>query len=145
MSAFVSTTFDPALSEHAVDLFFRGPNDDPSMRVVQRLCHESSVAKRWWHDKHGISKLRNCAELICLMHSELSEAMEGVRKDQMDDKLPHRKMEEVELADCLVRIFDYAESKGYDLTAALLEKVQFNMTRPDHSLEARAAEGGKSF
>ncbi len=40
--------------------------------------------------------------------------MEGERKDLMDDKLPHRKMAEVELADALIRIFDYAGAYGYD-------------------------------
>lgn len=37
-----------------------------------------------------------------------AEAMEGERKGLMDDHLPHRPMAEVELADALIRLFDYA-------------------------------------
>ncbi len=42
-----------------------------------------------------------------LVVSELVEAMEGERKDLMDDKLPHRKMAEVEMADAAIRILDF--------------------------------------
>ena len=43
-----------------------------------------------------------------LVVSEISEAMEGERKDLMDDHLTHRKMGEVEMADAAIRLFDYA-------------------------------------
>lgn len=107
-------------------------------------CHLDN--KKWWQDpvtKEPIE--RNKAELICLMHSELSEAMEGVRKDLNDDKLPHRKMEEVELADCLIRIFDYAGAYGLDLQGAYQEKREFNANRHDHTHEARLQANGKKF
>jgi len=65
------------------------------------------------------------------MHSELSEAMEGERKDLMDDKLPHRRMAEVELADTLIRIFDYAGAYGYDLQGAYREKMAYNTLAPN--------------
>ena len=64
---------------------------------------------RWWIDLHTQAALdRNVGEMCMLIVSELSEAMEGHRKDQMDDKLPHRKMVEVELVDCLIRLLDMA-------------------------------------
>lgn len=47
--------------------------------------------------------------------SEISEAMEGERKSLMDDKLPHRKMAEVELADAIIRIGDYSGAYMIDL------------------------------
>lgn len=101
---------------------------------------------KWWYDPKTGEKLnRNKAELIALMHSELSECLEGVRKNLMDDKLPHRSMEEVELADCLIRIFDYAGEYGLDLEGAYQQKRLFNATRHDHSHEARLQEGGKKF
>ena len=100
---------------------------------------------KWWHDAGGNPVERNKGELICLMHSELSEAMEGERKNLMDDKLPHRKMAEVELADCVIRIMDLANLKGYNLGAALAEKHTYNQTRADHKLENRAKAGGKKF
>lgn len=88
---------------------------------------------------------RNVGELLMLCTSELSEAMEGHRKDLMDDKLPHRKMFEVELADCVIRILDICAGMGLDLEGAYREKMAFNAVRLDHQREHRMAEGGKKY
>jgi NTP pyrophosphatase (non-canonical NTP hydrolase) len=77
--------------------------------------------------------------------TELAEALEGHRKGLMDDKLPHRPMLEVELADALIRIFDTAQGLGLDIGGAFAEKMQFNQTRYDHTAEARLAPGGKAY
>jgi NTP pyrophosphatase (non-canonical NTP hydrolase) len=63
----------------------------------------------------------------------------------MDDKLPHRKAEEVELVDCLIRIFDYAGGHGLDLQGAYEEKMAYNAKRKDHTAEHRRGAGGKAF
>jgi NTP pyrophosphatase (non-canonical NTP hydrolase) len=121
-----------------------GELNQGSLNDFSKECHNANA--KWWLDpvtKQPIS--RNKGELIALMHSELSEALEGMRKDLMDDKLTHRKMEEVELADCLIRIFDYAGAFGLDLQGAYEDKMSFNRHRPDHKLENRAKEGGKKF
>lgn len=48
---------------------------------------------KWWVDvRTGEPLQRNFGELIALCHSELSEALEGHRKNLQDDKLPNRKM-----------------------------------------------------
>lgn len=100
----------------------------------------------WWRDpKTGERLDRNKGELLMLMVSEISEAMEGERKSLMDDKLPHRPMAEVELADCLMRIFDYAGAFGYDLEGALREKMEYNAHRADHKDEARLRADGKKW
>lgn len=107
-------------------------------------CHQANI--KWWQDpvtKQPIK--RNKGELIALMHSELSEMLEGERKDLMDDKLPHRKMAEVEAVDVLIRVFDYAAAYGFDLQGAFDEKMAFNATREDHKHEARQIAGGKQF
>jgi hypothetical protein len=109
-------------------------------------CHGDAVDAGWWNDLRTGEKLqRNKGELLCLIHSEISEAMEGERKNLMDDKLPHRKMAEVELADALIRIFDYAGAFDYDLAGAMVEKLAYNKVRADHKPENRIKDGGKSF
>lgn len=109
-----------------------------------RLCHDDNM--KWWTDPVTGKKLvRNKGELIALMHSELSECLEGERKDLMDDKLKHRKMAEVELVDTLIRIFDYAGAHEYDLEGAFIEKRGYNKWRQDHSHEDRAKSHGKKF
>lgn len=119
---------------------------DSQSSSLNRLAAEIHRGNhKWWHDANGVRLQRNKGELLCLIHSEISEAMEGERKDLMDDKLPHRKMAEVELADALIRILDYAAGYGYDIGGAVAEKLSFNATRKDHTHEARAAKNGKKF
>lgn len=82
---------------------------------------------------------------LVLVHSELSEALEGARKGLMDDHLPHRRMPEVELADAVIRIMDLAGSMGYDIGGAIVEKLAYNKQRADHRIENRKATGGKKY
>lgn len=78
-------------------------------------CHAAN--HKWWHDLHTGERLdRNKGELMMLVISEVSEAMEGERKNLKDDKLPHRPMAEVEIADGLIRCFDYAGAFAIDLS-----------------------------
>ena len=115
---------------------------ETNLNELSETIHNYNVKAGWWpEDKES----RNKAELLCLIHSEVSEAMEGLRKDSMDDKLPHRKMVEVELADALIRIFDMAGAFGYDLNGAMHEKFEYNKHRADHKLENRNKDGGKKF
>lgn len=101
---------------------------------------------KWWQDPRTGEKIeRNKGELIALMHSELSECLEAERKGLMDQHLPQRKGAEVELADCLIRIFDYAGAFGYDLANAVREKNEYNAKRADHKHENRVKEDGKKF
>jgi hypothetical protein len=101
---------------------------------------------KWWYKKDSDVKLeRNKGEMLMLMVSEIAEAMEGERKNLMDDHLPHRKMVEVELADLYIRLLDYVGAYGYDLDGAVYEKMLYNLTRKDHSYEEREKPNGKKF
>lgn len=116
----------------------------PTLNEYAAIAHEAN--KQWWCDlRTGEPIQRNKGELLMLMVSELSEAMEGERKDLMDDKLPHRRMAEVELVDTLIRIFDYADAFGYDLDGAWAEKMTYNAQRDDHKAEARLRANGKKW
>lgn len=124
------------------------------MEKLIKQIHEQNVQAGWWTDietgkdltcKNGEKPKRNIPEMLCLIHSEISEAMEGHRKNLMDDKLPHRSMLEVELADAVIRICDMAGGLGLDLDGAIQEKLEFNKHRSDHKLENRLTANGKKF
>lgn len=113
--------------------------------VLTGACHDAALTAGWWTDEAGNFLEYNTAEKLMLIVSELGEAMEGHRKGLMDDKLPHRLMIEVELADTVIRIFDLAGRKKFDLGGAIAEKLEYNAKREDHKRENRAAPGGKKY
>lgn len=163
---------------------------------------EQNKAVGWWDDMD-----RCFYQTLQLVSTEIAEATEGERKNLMDDKLPHRRMGEVELADAVIRLLDMAgrygwtyttprrmhcafdapksiggqhffitayigrlgfkymdglncdddytdllglmlevgKRAGYDVMAALHEKLEYNRTRLDHQRAHRATEHGKKF
>ena len=103
--------------------------------------HEVAVHKGWWPD--GLETEREFPELIALMHSELSEALESWR----DHEDPYFRKEVkspptsplttvfkpegwgVEMADCIIRILDACEYYGLNIANILKEKMFYNLTR----------------
>ena len=90
-------------------------------KLAEHCYNEAKQAG--WHDTP-----REDGTMLALIHSEISEALEGLCKNQMDDHLPHRPMAEVELADALIRILDFAGMKGYDLE---LSERNWTTTEPE--------------
>jgi NTP pyrophosphatase (non-canonical NTP hydrolase) len=137
---------DLTLGESAREVFAR-MRQEPArdgINLLSDMCHDANI--NWWRDlSTGELKQRNVGELLMLCVSELAEAMEGHRKNLKDDKLPHRSMMEVELADCLIRIFDLAGGLNLDLGGAFVEKMAYNRTRADHKTEHRQGDGGKKY
>lgn len=116
------------------------------IRAMQELARRTATDAGWYRDlATGQTIKRNFGEVVALMHSELSEALEADRKGLMDDKLPHRDGREVEFADCIIRILDTAAALGLDVAGALVEKNRYNQERKDHRLSERAAAGGKRY
>lgn len=108
------------------------------------LSHGLATEAGWW-DGIDVNAPFVIPSKLCLVHSEVSEAMEGERKDLMDDHLPHRKMVEVELADTMIRIMDLAGAMNLDLGGAMVEKLLYNTQRSDHKVDNRAKTNGKKF
>lgn len=117
-----------------------------TLAAFSREVYADNVAAGWFTDlKTGERLDRNVPEMMMLIVSEIAEAMEGYRKDLMDDKLPHRKMIEVEMADAVIRIADLCGYLDLDLGGAIEEKRAYNANREDHKIANRKAAGGKAF
>lgn len=115
-------------------------------QILMESCHARAWNNGWWLDIQTMRpKERNVGELLALIHSEVSEALEGHRKGLMDDKLPHHPMMPVELMDAVIRIFDMVGMLYSDAPFALVEKLAYNDSRADHKIENRAQDGGKKF
>ncbi len=81
-----------------------------------KICHKIARDKGFWDVE------RNDGELIALMHSELSEALEGLRKGDW-------KNVSEEMADTVIRIFDFCYARDIDLEKDILGKIKVNKKR----------------
>lgn len=123
-----------------------GEDYEPLGKIKSLMVECHNANRKWWADlETGLPKERNVGEMLMLIVSELCETLEGHRKNLMDAHLPHRRAEEVELADALIRLLDYAEGRGLDLEGAFWEKMTFNRFREDHKDEHRRGANGKRY
>jgi hypothetical protein len=111
---------------------------------LQNICHKTMRDIGWW-DGVDVKNDLVIATKLLMCHSEISEATEAHRRDLMDDKLPHRKGVEVELADEVIRCFDLGGAMGLDIGGAIAEKLLYNQRRADHKPENRAKKHGKKY
>lgn len=101
-----------------------GPSLIPLFAQLQGQISEFMALQGFW-------EFDTTAEKIALMHSELSEALEADRKGiEHDDKIPDFTGVEAELADTIIRIFDFAGYHQLRLAEALVAKMHVNLERP---------------
>jgi hypothetical protein len=122
---------------------------ESAVQVLVDACHEAARKAGWWVDpKTGADVRENplCySNKMALIHSEVSESLEGDRKGKADEHLPHLPSRDVELADALIRICDTAGGFKQALAQAVVEKLAYNTRRADHKIENRARSGGKAY
>lgn len=106
------------------------------MKSLQKKIHQLAVDKGWYDTE------RSPLEIHMLIVSEVAEATEAVRQGLhpmvIDSATGKPEGERAELADAVIRIMDYFESRGWDLEADIELKHAFNSTRPYR-------HGGKKF
>lgn len=105
------------------------------MREMCLLQLHTEVAKGFRPE----GKPGNDGEWIALIHSELSEALEGIRTgDPPDSHCPEFTSSEIEMADAVIRIMGGCAARGMRLGEAIMAKMAYNRTRPER-------HGGKLF
>ena len=116
------------------------------VQQLMDMSHATAKMKGWYSDPStGAPINRNFGEVVALMHSELSEALEAHRKDLASDHLPGFSGMEEEFADLIIRVMDTAQALDLRIGPAIVLKNRYNMIREDHSLSARLSTGGKKY
>ena len=109
-----------ALSPEQADSYFV-----TMFKRIAESAHNCSKKNGFWEGE------QNDGEKIALMHSELSEALEALRKkNPPDDKIKNFSAVEAELADVIIRIMDYGVARNMKIAQAVIEKNKYNMERP---------------
>ncbi len=116
------------------------------LRKLQKAVHELAQEKGWYDGAPDIATAEQQAWVnwlgarLALVHSEVSEALECVRRGQMARTYKHSPVDGLgdankpeglptELADVVIRVLDLCESLGIDLELEIVCKHAFNRTR----------------
>lgn len=101
-----------------------------SLNEYANECYEIAKSKGWYDSDQDILPTK-----LCLVHSEISEALEEIRNGHAPNEIyvgekgkPEGAV--VELVDALIRIFDIAKKWDMDLDKAYQMKTEYNKSRP---------------
>jgi NTP pyrophosphatase (non-canonical NTP hydrolase) len=95
--------------------------------ALSAVLHETAIQKGFWDGEYTYDKLGN---KLALVHSEVTEVLEAVRKNQGSEKIVE------EIADTIIRILDvYAAMRNeehvlHSLDEVLHNKIEKNTHRP---------------
>lgn len=112
-----------------------------SINEMSKMAHETAKNKGFWDTD------RNRGELLMLIVSELSEALEALRKNHRAKKESYEESSvinkekysfetfiknsfEDELADTFIRLGDLCASENIDIEWYIRKKMQYNKSRP---------------
>ncbi len=94
--------------------------------VMQEAVHQTAMAHGWWDEPR-----REAGTVLMNIVGEVAEAFDALAHGNQPDKhLPRFSAVEVELADTVIRIMDFAQANGWNVAAALVAKAQYNEGRP---------------
>lgn len=82
-----------------------------------QLCHDTAKKKGFWDDP------RNVGEMLMLIVTELSEAMEAYRTKDTEGF-------NEEIADTFIRLFDLCGGMNIDIEKEIKKKMEANKNRP---------------
>ena len=102
-----------------------------ALHAIVMRCHNTALSKGFWATDESIAeggvcikdKPRHFAENLMWAVRELSEAFDAWQNGDEEHIAE-------ELGDAIIIIMDAAEGQGYDLTTAMMDKMEKNLHRP---------------
>lgn len=120
-------------------------NQFEALDVLAAECNEIATTSGFWDEDQNLRGVLSIhapdllpylqqltVGLKCaLITSETSELLEGIRHGNPPDQhCPEFSSEEIEVADQLIRLFDYSAQRGLRLALAVEAKMKYNRSRP---------------
>lgn len=98
------------------------------VNALSESIHTNAVEKGFYDKDNG---QRNDYEMLALVHSEVSEIVEALRKgNPVSEKIAPFTSAEDEAADVVIRLMDQCHLRGWNLGGAILAKMAYNKNRP---------------